>query len=96
VTDSVQTLPSLLRIMANAGTSPRLIKVHPAQGLKQLIEMRGDPLDEPALELIARRLSDLPAVIAVAYRTHGQSGGWLVGKGGGIGIWPAPSSIRVL
>jgi hypothetical protein len=36
--------------MANAGTSPRLIKVHPAQGLKQLIEMRGDPLDEPALE----------------------------------------------
>ena len=83
VTDSVQTLPSLLRVLANAGTSPRRIKVHPPHGVEQLIEMRGDFLEQPGLELIARRLTVLPAVIAVAYRTHGDSGGWLVGKAGG-------------
>lgn len=50
MTDSVQTL--LLRILANAGTSPNGSAAY------------------------------LPS-IAVAYRTHGQSGGWLAGKGGG-------------
>jgi hypothetical protein len=67
-TDSVKTLPSLLRVLANAGTSPRLIKVHPPHGVEQLIETRGDPLEQPALESIARRLTALPAAIAVAYR----------------------------
>ncbi len=73
-------LPSLLRVLADAGIAPRALKVSRRPDRGQLIECRIDSLEETAIERAARRLSGLAIVERVAFRTDGGAGGWLVGN----------------
>ena len=75
-------LPSVLRALADAGISPRVVKVHRRPDSGQLIEFRTERLEQPAIERIARQLCVLSAVSRVAFRT-GDVGGWLVGHHAG-------------
>ena len=59
--------------------SPRAVKVHRWPDSGQLIEFRTEQLEQTAIERVARRLSVLPTVSNVAFRTGGGVGGWLVG-----------------
>jgi homoserine O-succinyltransferase/O-acetyltransferase len=74
---SADVLPAALRALADAGVSPREVKAHRPFDLGQLIEIRMERLEQPAIERIAIRLSALPAVSRVAFRTGGGVGGWL-------------------
>ena len=76
-------LPSALGALAEAGIAPRAVKVHRQPDSRQLIEFRTERLEQPEIERIARRLSDLSAVSRVAFRTTGGVGGWLVGHHAG-------------
>ena len=59
--------------------TPRAVKVHRWPDSGQLIEFRTEQLEQTAIERVARRLSVLPTVSKVAFRTGGGVGGWLVG-----------------
>jgi len=88
-------LPSALRALADAGIAPRAVKVHRRPDSGQLIEIRMERPEQPSIERIARRMSVLPAVSRVAFRTHGV-GGWLVGHHDGVAASQSvvPISLR--
>ena len=72
-------VPAALRVLADAGIAPGALKVHRWPGAGQLIELRAGPLEQAAIERIARHLAGLPAVSKVAYRNGAGDGGWLTG-----------------
>jgi homoserine O-succinyltransferase/O-acetyltransferase len=81
--DGQDILTPALRALAGAGLVPHAFKVHRQRDIGQpplpgqLIEFRLERLEQPAIERIARRLSGLPTVARVAFRTR-AAGGWLV------------------
>jgi hypothetical protein len=80
--NSPDLLPIALRTLAGIGIAPRAIKVHRWQEFEQLIELRIDALQHPAIERVARRLCELLATAWVAFRASGGAGGWLVARHG--------------
>ena len=86
-------LPAALRALADDGITPCAVKVHQRPDPGQLIELRTERLEQPAIERIARRLCVLSAVSKVAFRTGGV-GGWLVGHHAGGASQPgAPGGL---
>jgi hypothetical protein len=78
--NSPDLLPIALRTLAGIGTAPRAIKVHRWQEFEQLIELRIDELQHPAIQKVAHRLCELLATARVTFRASGGAGGWLVAR----------------
>jgi homoserine O-succinyltransferase len=76
--DCIDTLPEILRRLAERGLSPQTVRVHQQSDATLFIILRLDLPGDVTAERVSRRLAALPQVKGLAYRTSDGSGGLLV------------------
>ena len=80
-TQNLDTLPTLLRHLAEQGLSPRAVKVSRSTGATMLIWLRLDDVDDGGTERLSHGLLKIDAVQRVAYQCARNGGGILSREG---------------